>query len=68
MADNGITRRNMLKVGAAGAAMSTFPLVNVHGQSSGGKLALGFWDHWVGATANEEPHHPRGRGPSPAGP
>ena len=53
MADNGITRRNMLKAGAAGAAMSTFPLVNVHGQSSGGKLALGFWDHWVGATAND---------------
>ena len=41
------------KAGAAGAAMSTFPLVNVHSQGSAGKLALGFWDHWVGAVANE---------------
>ncbi len=49
-----ITRRKLLKAGAAGAAMSTFPLVNVHGQGSGGKLALGFWDHWVGEVANEQ--------------
>jgi ABC-type glycerol-3-phosphate transport system substrate-binding protein len=53
MARNGITRRNLLRAGAAGAAMSTLPLVNVHGQSSGGKLALGFWDHWVGKPAND---------------
>lgn len=54
MADNGVTRRNLLKAGVAGAAMTAFPLVNVHGQSSGGKLALGFWDHWVGQVANDQ--------------
>jgi ABC-type glycerol-3-phosphate transport system substrate-binding protein len=53
MARHGITRRNILRTAAAGGAMSAFPLVNVHGQSSGGKLALGLWDHWVGATAND---------------
>lgn len=54
MAGKGVTRRNVLKAGAAGAAMSAFPLVNVHGQGSGGKLALGFWDHWVGEVANQQ--------------
>lgn len=54
MAGKGITRRGVLKAGVAGAAMSTFPLVNVHGQGSGGKLALGFWDHWVGQVANDQ--------------
>lgn len=53
MAGNGMTRRGVLRAGAAGAAMSSLPLVNVHGQASGGRLALGFWDHWVGAVAND---------------
>ncbi len=52
MAGNGISRRSLLRAGAAGAALSAFPLVSVHGQSAGGKLSLGFWDHWVGE-ANE---------------
>ena len=25
----------------------------VHAQGAGGRLALGFWDHWVGAVAND---------------
>ena len=54
MVRKGITRRKLLKAGAAGAALSTFPLVNVHSQGSAGKLALGFWDHWVGAVANDQ--------------
>ncbi len=54
MAGQGINRRTLLKAGVAGAAMSTFPLVNVHAQGSGGKLALGFWDHWVGQVANDQ--------------
>ncbi len=53
MASKGFTRRSVLQAGAAGAAMSAFPLVNVHGQTSGGKLSLGLWDHWVGAVAND---------------
>jgi Bacterial extracellular solute-binding protein len=53
MAGNRITRRNVLCTGAVGAAMSALPLVSVHGQTSGGRLSLGLWDHWVGASANE---------------
>ncbi|MFZ6761920.1 ABC transporter substrate-binding protein [Pseudoroseomonas sp. WGS1072] len=49
MEGNGISRRTVLRASALGAAASTLPLVNVHGQSSGGKLALGLWDHWVPA-------------------
>ncbi|EHL96737.1 Tat pathway signal sequence domain protein [Acetobacteraceae bacterium AT-5844] len=47
MEGNGITRRSVLRAGAAGVAASTLPLVNVHGQTGGGRLALGLWDHWV---------------------
>ena len=53
MAGNRITRRNVLCTGAVGAAMCALPLVSVHGQTSGGRLSLGLWDHWVGASANE---------------
>ncbi len=53
MAGNRITRRNVLCTGAMGAALSALPLVSVHGQTSGGRLSLGLWDHWVGASANE---------------
>ena len=45
----GIPRRTLLRASAIGAAASALPLVNVHGQTSGGKLALGLWDHWVPA-------------------
>ncbi|WP_254453303.1 ABC transporter substrate-binding protein [Siccirubricoccus sp. G192] len=44
-----MTRRDALRAGVAGAAASALPLVNVHGQTSGGRLAVGFWDHWVPA-------------------
>lgn len=49
MEGNGFSRRTVLRAGALGAAASALPLVNVHGQSSGGRLALGLWDHWVPA-------------------
>jgi ABC-type glycerol-3-phosphate transport system substrate-binding protein len=49
MKGNGFTRRTVLRAGGAGLAASALPLVNVHGQTSGGKLALGLWDHWVPA-------------------
>jgi ABC-type glycerol-3-phosphate transport system substrate-binding protein len=47
MEGNGFTRRTVLRAGAMGAAASALPLVNVHGQTGGGRLALGLWDHWV---------------------
>jgi len=47
MEGNGFTRRTALRAGAAGLAASALPLVNVHGQTGGGRLALGLWDHWV---------------------
>ncbi|MFC3127044.1 ABC transporter substrate-binding protein [Pseudoroseomonas globiformis] len=47
MEGNGISRRTVLRGAALGAAASALPLVNVHGQTSGGRLALGLWDHWV---------------------
>ena len=49
MEGNGIPRRALLRASAIGAAASALPLVNVHGQTSSGKLALGLWDHWVPA-------------------
>ncbi len=45
----GLSRRGMLRAGVAGAAASTLPLASVHGQASGGRLTVGFWDHWVPA-------------------
>jgi ABC-type glycerol-3-phosphate transport system substrate-binding protein len=47
MAGNGMTRRDMLRAGVAGTAAAALPLVNVHGQTSGGTLRCAFWDHWV---------------------
>jgi ABC-type glycerol-3-phosphate transport system substrate-binding protein len=44
-----ITRRGLLRAGASGAAAAALPLANVHGQAAGGRLAVGFWDHWVPA-------------------
>jgi len=47
MTINGTTRRAVVRAGALGVAASALPLVNVHGQDAGGRLAIGFWDHWV---------------------
>lgn len=41
-----ISRRNALKLVAAGAAL---PLVHVRTAHAAGTLKLGFWDHWVPA-------------------
>ncbi len=41
---NGLSRRGALKLaGAAGA----LPLVHIRSAGAAGKLAIGFWDHWV---------------------
>lgn len=40
----GISRRGALKLGAASAAL---PLVHIRTAGAAGKLAIGFWDHWV---------------------
>ncbi|UFN48352.1 extracellular solute-binding protein [Roseomonas sp. OT10] len=53
MTNGQATRRQVLRAGLGGAAASALPLVNVHGQASGGKLALGLWDHWVPAGNDE---------------
>ena len=47
MADIGMTRRGVLRAGVAGTAAAALPLVNVHGQTSGGALRCAFWDHWI---------------------
>ena len=49
----GMSRRGILRAGAAGVAASSLSAPMVHGQTSGGRLALGIWDHWVGAAAND---------------
>src|SRR6186997_2379359 len=41
-----VTRRNALQLGAAAAAL---PLVHIRTAGAAGKLAIGFWDHWVPA-------------------
>jgi ABC-type glycerol-3-phosphate transport system substrate-binding protein len=43
------SRRDLLRAGAAGTALAGLPLAAVHGQASAGRLAVGFWDHWVPA-------------------
>jgi ABC-type glycerol-3-phosphate transport system substrate-binding protein len=45
----GPTRRDVLRAGTAGLAAATLPMAHVHGQTTGGRLAVGFWDHWVPA-------------------
>ena len=40
------TRRKVLKVAAAGAAL---PLVHIRTAGAAGTLSVGFWDHWVPA-------------------
>ena len=39
-----VSRRSALKLGAAAAAL---PLVHIRTAGAAGKLAVGFWDHWV---------------------
>ena len=39
-----ISRRSALKLGAAATAL---PLVHIRTAGAAGKLAIGFWDHWV---------------------
>jgi ABC-type glycerol-3-phosphate transport system substrate-binding protein len=46
---NGISRRDVLKLGAAAAAAAALPLVHVRTSRAAGKLSVGFWDHWVPA-------------------
>ena len=41
-----VSRRSALKLGAAAAAL---PLVHIRTAGAAGKLAVGFWDHWVPA-------------------
>ena len=39
-----VSRRRALKLGAAAAAL---PLVHIRTAGAAGKVAIGFWDHWV---------------------
>jgi ABC-type glycerol-3-phosphate transport system substrate-binding protein len=39
-----VTRRNALRLGVAATAL---PLVHIRTAGAAGKLAVGFWDHWV---------------------
>jgi ABC-type glycerol-3-phosphate transport system substrate-binding protein len=39
-----VTRRNALQLGVAAAAL---PLVHIRTAGAAGKLAIGFWDHWI---------------------
>ena len=41
---NGLSRRGVLKLGAAASAL---PLVHIRTAGAAGKLSIGFWDHWV---------------------
>ena len=45
--DSGLRRRALLGAGAAGMVAGALPVAAVHAQGSGGRLAVGFWDHWV---------------------
>ena len=47
-----LSRRRFLAQTAAVTATATIAAPYVHGQSAGGKLVCGFWDHWV-PSANE---------------
>lgn len=53
MAASGIGRRAALRAGAGVFAGGALAAPMVHAQGTGGRLALGFWDHWVGAAAND---------------
>ena len=39
-----VSRRSALKLGAAAAAL---PLVHIRTAGAAGRVAIGFWDHWV---------------------
>jgi ABC-type glycerol-3-phosphate transport system substrate-binding protein len=53
MAGSGIGRRAALRAGAGVVVGGTMAAPMVRGQTAGGRLALGFWDHWVGPAAND---------------
>src|SRR5688572_23385864 len=42
-----LTRRTLLKTGAALASTTALAMPFVSGAHAAGKLACGFWDHWV---------------------
>ena len=44
-----LTRRTLLKAGAAVAAAGALPLPFARGAHAAGKLNVAFWDHWVPA-------------------
>ena len=44
-----VSRRTLLKMGAAGAATAALPLVHVQTAHAAGSLKLAFWSHWVPA-------------------
>ncbi|HSB68604.1 MAG TPA: extracellular solute-binding protein [Candidatus Methylomirabilis sp.] len=46
--EHGISRRQVLKLGVATAA-AALPFAHVRTGGTAGKLAVGFWDHWVPA-------------------
>ena len=46
MPRNNVSRRQALKLGAATAVL---PLVHIRSGRAAGKVAIGFWDHWVPA-------------------
>jgi len=45
--DKIVSRRTLLKTGAAVAGASALSLPFVHGAHAAGKLNVAFWDHWV---------------------
>ncbi len=46
---SGISRRDVLKLGAAAAASAALPLIHVRTTRAAGKLSVGFWEHWMPA-------------------
>jgi len=50
-----LSRRRFLTQSTILAAAATFPAPYVHGAAAGGRLSVGFWDHWV-PTANAPLH------------
>jgi ABC-type glycerol-3-phosphate transport system substrate-binding protein len=48
-ARTGFTRRGVLRSGAGVVAAGALSAPMVHAQGTGGRLSIGFWDHWVPA-------------------
>ncbi|MBK1659820.1 ABC transporter substrate-binding protein [Paracraurococcus ruber] len=47
MAENGVTRRGVMRSGAGVVAAGTLAAPMVHAQGTGGTIRVAFWDHWV---------------------